>query len=389
MFIIMVRSRPINLRERTSAKLGRRISDEMWSQLHDLGFVEEAEGMSRVEQTVYLVDRIKQWTAAVHSMSTKDSPALPDRPQGTAASARIDALSAIYAVWADADTDVRFFRSSVLVRRDTEEFLAYLQHCGPYPDYELLKPERVKSWITDQHNGIADQGNGDEHVRRLIMNKKPNEASLTINLSYIDDRQERMLTVDARGPLGNLAKVSEKLADRYRWARSEATVFVLTGQMPEVFVYIGSAQIRYGIDSSSTTRVTMTLDPFLTPEQVAGIYSRLRAKLHDGQPPRSLSTKYYRLAEHVGPHVQFYVQEPGKVRRAGRPRLPGPTGLAQFVDPVPGHSWSIMLREWNAKYADHVDESRSWRYDHLSNFTRDAQDALTRLLNPRWRMWDH
>lgn len=359
----------------------------MWDQLDDLGFVEEAEGKDRFERVPYLVDRIKQWMSAARSMSAAPRPAGPDRPDGAAASARIDALSAIYAAWADTDTDVRFFRMSALVRRDTPQFLAYLRRRGPHPDYEVLRPDEVAAWIKDQHDRTADDGDGDEHVRQLIMNRRPHEPSLTTNLRYVHGNQEKILTVDARSPLGKLAEVAEKLANRYRWAPSQAAVFVLTGRMPEVFVYTGSAQIRYGIDSSATTRVTMTLDPFLTPEQVAGIFARLRAKLRD-DPPRSLSVKYYRLAEHVGPHVQFYVQEPGKVRRTGRRPSPGPTGLAQFIDPVPGYSWPALHRDWNAKYADPAGDGRSWRYEHLSNFTRDAQSALTRLLNPGWRMWD-
>jgi hypothetical protein len=202
----------------------------MWDQLDDLGLVEDAEGMDRFEQVPQLVDRIKQWMSAARSMTAAPRPAVPDRPSGAAASARIDALSAIYAAWADTD-------------------------------------------------------------------------------------------------------------------------------------------------------------PSLTPEQVAGIYARLRGKLHD-DPPRSLSLKYCQLAEHVGPHVQFYTQEPGKVRRAGRRPAPGPTGLAQFIDPATGYSWATLHRGWNAKHADPAEKTWSWRYEHLSNFTRDAQSALTRLLNPGWRMWD-
>ena len=360
----------------------------MWAYLDKMSLVTDAEGKPRSEQVPFLIDHIKEINSAAHSTRADSRPAVPDRPQGAAASARIDALSAIYAAWADGDMDAQSFRKSALVRRDAEQLRAYLLRQGPHPGYQLLQPEQVRAWIKGQHDQIADEGDGDEHVRQLVMNRQPKEASRTINLSYVDGGQERMLTVDARGPLGELAKVAEKLASRYRWAPSQATVFVLTGQMPEVFVYIGSAQIRYGIDSSATTRVTMTLDPFLTPEQVAGIYARLRAKLHDGQPPRSLSVKYYRLAGHVGPHVRFYVQEPKNVRKAGRPRSAGPTGLAQFIDPVPGYSWPTMLGTWNAKYGEHGEDDQSWRYDHLSNFTRDAQRAMTQLLNPGWRMWD-
>jgi hypothetical protein len=158
------------------------------------------------------------------------------------------------------------FREWELVRHDGA-FLAYLQQRGPHPGYQLLQPETVAAWVKDRHDRTAREGDGDEHVRRLIVN---GQADLTINLRYIDDRQERIVTVDSRGPLGKLAKLAEKLADRYRWTPALGADFVLTGRVPEVFVYTGSAQIRYGIDSSAATRVTMTLDPFLTLSKLRG-----------------------------------------------------------------------------------------------------------------------
>lgn len=379
----------IKLRAELAVAYGRPIPDEMWAYLDDQGWVGDAETRPRSEQVRHLMDRIKLMTGAVHSMGerTDSREAKPDRPPGAAVSARIDALSAIYAAWAQDSTDVQFFRSTALVRQDGEAFRAYLLRQGPYLGYRLIKPAEVQAWIKHQHDGAAADGDGDEHVRRLIMNRQPNEPSRTTNLSYVVDSRERTLTVDARSQLGKLAELADKLADRYRWSPAQAAVFALTGQVPEVFVYVGSAQIRYGPDSGTTTRVTMTLDPFLTPEQVAEVYARLRAQLRDS-PPRSLSAKHYKLAEHVGPLVRFSVQLPGEILRRGRPPTPGPTGLIQSMDPLPGHTWQSLRRDWNAKYGDHRVHGRSWRYEHASNFTRDAQQAINRLLDPGWRMRD-
>ncbi|MGH3283399.1 MAG: hypothetical protein ACRDPD_01720, partial [Streptosporangiaceae bacterium] len=108
-----------------------------------------------------------------------------------------------------------------------------------------------------------------------------------------------------RGPLGQLAQLAETLADRYRWRPSEATMFVLTGAAPEVRVYVGSAEIRTSGHLATGSRVTMTLDPALSPDEVAGIYDRLRRRFHTGTPPRSQAVRRYRLAGHVGPHVQM------------------------------------------------------------------------------------
>jgi len=102
-------------------------------------------------------------------------------------------------------------------------------------------------------------------------------------------------------------------------------MFVLTDSVPEVYVYSGSASVRGGATAATTT-VTMALDPALTPDQVAGIYSRLKAKVQPSPPPRSLSVKHYRLAQHVGPHVTFLLEEPARItRQAAGPGLI-PTG---------------------------------------------------------------
>jgi hypothetical protein len=42
------------------------------------------------------------------------------------------------------------------------------------------------------------------------------------------------MAVAADGPFGLLAELSERLARTYSWAPAEATLFVLTGQVPLV-----------------------------------------------------------------------------------------------------------------------------------------------------------
>jgi hypothetical protein len=91
-------------------------------------------------------------------------------------------------------------------------------------------------------------------------------------------------------------------------------------------VYVGAAQIRPG-QTNVMSRLTMTLDPALTPDQVAGIYSSLKARYRPTPGPRSLSVKHCRLAQHVGPHVAISIVPPGERAGVGRPPRPGPTGL--------------------------------------------------------------
>jgi hypothetical protein len=128
----------------------------------------------------------------------------------------------------------------------------------------------------------------------------------------------------------------------------------------------------------------MTLDPALSPDEAAGIYDRLRSRFHAGPAPRGQAVRRYRLAGHVGPHVQMRMDTPGSRTGPGRRPRPGPSGLAFFIDPVDGHTWESLRSSWNLLYGNQP----GWDYtrQNISNFTRDAQTALTRLLFPGWSM---
>jgi hypothetical protein len=55
------------VRDLVSAKLGRPVSDEMWADLVEQGFVDDAEGKPHSERASYLADRIKQLMAVANS----------------------------------------------------------------------------------------------------------------------------------------------------------------------------------------------------------------------------------------------------------------------------------------------------------------------------------
>jgi hypothetical protein len=75
--------------------------------------------------------------------------------------------------------------------------------------------------------------------------------------------------------------------------------------------------------------------------------------------------------------VAISIVPPGERAGVGRPPRPGPTGLVQIIVPLPGHTWKSLQREWNEEY-------EQWRYESVSNFNRDAKNALNRLLWPGW-----
>lgn len=376
-----------NVRRELERELRGGVSEEEWADLVNDLYVQEV--LAGLVPIAALADRVRR----LRRVYGQRTPVLDEQRlalrSAEAVSARIDALSAIYAHWVDSDdTGVRWFRTHELVDHGSAAFRAYIDGNGPYPDFELLNSADVADWVLERRRRDAPDGDGDEHVRKLISQTAFGEKDRVKHLWYLAERNERILTVDARGTLGKLAVLAEQLSDRYRWRPSEASMFVLTGRVPEVQVYVGSASIRYG-EGAATTRVTMELDPSLTPQQVAGIYGRLRASISPAGPPRALSAKHYSLARHVGPHVRLYLDHPGSVRRPGRRPRVGVSGLATFVEPVGGHTWQTLCRSWNDQHREErTSTGGGWRYDAVRNFNRDAKDALLRLLYPEWKRPD-
>jgi hypothetical protein len=347
-----------NVRAELEKALRRPVSDTLWAYVEERGYVGEVEdGAAGID---YLLDEARQVIAAgqaeTHAAAGNE---VARQLAGAAASARIDALSAIFAAWAHRDLEVQRFRDRVLPGG-------------------LLAWDDAGPWILEQRAAATPEGaDPDGYLKAAFARSGPGAPRPFATLQYAAGGRERAVAVDSQMFLGDLARLADTLSGRYRWRPSGAAMFVLTGEVPEVFVYTGSASVRGGALAATTT-VTMTLDPSLTPEQVAGIYARLRAQVHPGPLPRPLSVKHYRLAQHAGPHVSFGLYQPSDLTGPGRRPRPGADGLARTITPVTGWTWTSLRHEWN-------DQHSTWRYDTSPNFIRDAKHALTRLLAPGWQ----
>jgi hypothetical protein len=340
----------------------RPVPDALWTYLEERGYVREVEdGAATIE---YLLEEARQVIAAGQRVipQVADSE-IAREVAGAAASARIDALSATFAAWAHHDLEVQWFRDRVLPGG-------------------LLGWDEAGPWILEQRAAAVPDGvNPDGYLQAAFARSRPGAPRPFATLWYAAGGQERAVSVDSEMFLGDLTRLGDKLSSRYRWRPSGAVMFVLTGEAPEVYVYTGSASISGGAFAATST-VTMTLDPALAPEQVAGIYARLRAQVHPGPLPRPLSVKHYRLAQHTGPRVSFGLHHLSEITGPGRRPRPGPDGLIRTITPVTGWTWTSLRQAWNDQYATN---GGTWRYDTSPNFIRDAKHALVRLLAPGWR----
>ena len=155
---------------------------------------------------------------------------------------------------------------------------------------------------------------------------------------------EREIAVAEGGVLLRLRELSQSLSRTYGWGEAQATHFVLTGETPLVSSISYSTSVPSGF--TTLARTTIHVDPAMSPREVAGIYRKARQSVV-GKRHRELTEKHMRLA-------QF---------RATRPD---------------GETLASMMREWNAEHR----EKPKWTYTRVTNFGRDSNQAIQRLLHP-------
>ena len=144
--------------------------------------------------------------------------------------------------------------------------------------------------------------------------------------------------------LDRLREISERLANFYGWDEAQATVFVLTGITP--LHRAMRAEARFSDPLPARSRITLTIDPKVTPREIADYYRAIRRDLFGGRRLRRLSAKHARLAV-------FAAQQPDDS-----------TPAAQRA------RWNQECRAWKRP---------KWRYQETTRFKRDCQQALDRL----------
>ena len=180
--------------------------------------------------------------------------------------------------------------------------------------------------------------------RLTISDATPPSTQIEVEILFYaspEDQWVRRIPVRHRGTLDGLRLVSNSLARRYSWKEAQATNFVLTGISPSLSSSRGG--IRMVLSQLISSRITMEIDPTLTPGEVAQRYKDLRAPLA-GARFRSMSEKRLRLAKFHGGH---------------KPE---------------GTTWTTLMTRWNHG------EGRDWRYDRFEAFVRDCKQAWERLM---------
>jgi hypothetical protein len=156
-----------------------------------------------------------------------------------------------------------------------------------------------------------------------------------------DDRDTGVL-INAGGVLDRLRVLSERLASAYLWKPAQATIFILAGLSPLVASFTADPITRE--DLPVLSRVNLSIDPAMSPTEVAERYSALRQWLlnESKERQRDLSEKHAQLA-------LFAARQPKQT------------------------TWARRMAQWNTVHPE-------WTYTEVSNFSRDCLQAQRRLL---------
>jgi hypothetical protein len=158
---------------------------------------------------------------------------------------------------------------------------------------------------------------------------------------------ERVVPVGHGGILARLHHLSTRLAERYRWQAAQATSFVLTGLTPALPPIAASLKpVDFQTQAGRVTalsRIVLTIDPTLSPKEVHNYFQAIRQRI--------LGVKWRALKE-----TQL--------------------ALAQAVLHCRDEdSWSQRMDLWNTEFPNRP-------YNNVSNFRRDCQHAIAKLLAP-------
>ena len=191
-----------------------------------------------------------------------------------------------------------------------------------------LPQDKIESWITR-----ISKREGTRTVSRQLVFWS--EASQGVTSIFVVDG----------GVLDQLRHLSRLLAHAYGWQLAQASSFALSDVTPIVESIEVGAEIYP--DHPFRSRVTLKVDPSMSPKEVANAYIWSRNEHFEKRRRQGLKTQTLALF-----HAQHVVYAERKEK------------------------WGVLLEKWNDMCTSAADWEESWKYDTasaLTNFRRDSQ----------------
>lgn len=342
------RSEP-DLRRRVERILGAPVTKAAWTIAVKQRMVDE---VLQNENTVeWLSQQLKEMMDIIGSPEAAPEFIVPGRRQrrGKTLNDRTKAISEALAAIARQSDEVKSFRSrfldSQLLRfNDVEQWIKERRQDCTYPHAVLV---RVKTGPA-----LGPSGWHLEQPLSLVASNEIEGRAPVDLLNYAKHGSNwvHCVPVGRDGTLRVVFDLSKALVNRFRWQEAQATMFLLTDITPlvatESVQFNGPpfTNLPWGrrLPLGCLTRITLTIDPMVTPRELSRTYAKLRADLLI-RKSKVQSEKHLQLAV-------FAIDHPALDKEA--------------------------LGEWARRFA-------KWKYRRVSLFARDARMARDRLLHPR------
>jgi hypothetical protein len=283
-----------NVRFSIDRCLRRPLSDGEWNMVVNEGVARQVDvgEMAPAGAAAY----VEQWRHA--TAETREAPRmeLPPMRGNPARDARGELIAFLMSRYAARLDEVREFREEFLpkgplpieqveswlqARAQEQPFIAWFE--VPIPgDAGDLRHDESGVWV-DPPFSVSK-----EHPATSVRSKWLYYA--------LPDRPEQKISVAASGVLAQLRSASEKIAQVLGCSEGDATMFVLTRRSVSIHVCERSFVLRGADQIASLNRIRLTIDPTLSPREVANIYADMRRKIFGRQRYRAMSEKHIRLA---------------------------------------------------------------------------------------------
>lgn len=341
------------IRHNLEQVLGTQLREEQWNYLLQEGDIEGvragAKTISQLADKLRTLQRtfgqpIAEWEQDLVSMLSSGDIAQAVKEAPT----RQIVLSRVLAVEAAKEKEVQEIRSS----QEIGKFPKTWDEVEDWIQFMEKREGQIPSWWLDDILVPRDYQiqeiftrTGSPPAPLEIPAKEVIEKARARELRYATptSKTERQVLVTEGKFLDRLRLLSEDLAAKFGWTKAQSTIFVLTDLTPSISNLAGRTIPK---NMPAATRIQLTIDPTISPEEVTEYYRKFRQDLV-GLRHRELSPKHLMLALFV----------------ATRPEA---------------ESWTERMELWNKEHP-------GWPYQQEGNFGRDCRQARQRLLYPNFR----
>ena len=340
-----------DLRRDLENELGSPLPDRAWNYLLDKDFLSEVfEGEWTIRDLAKETRELLSAFGFSVPMPRRRVEMISAKKQSSVTTGlpeRREVISSLLAARASQHPEVIQFRDDVLSDtllspKDVPGWVSRMK------DEEGLASTWLSVLVPDGHDVQFDKYQAYTSPPLTISKQSPAVPQGYLLLEYLDEEDYdpfRSVRIKVGGTLHRLGQLSRKLAAGYGWEAPQATNFVLTGHTPLIKTIEGNRRENSAI--SALARIQLTIDPAMSPADVAKFYRGMRRQYVSGRH-REITEKHTRLAMFVSTR---------------------PTG-DQIRD---------RMAAWNKAFPQ-------WKYRADTNFDRDCKNALRRLLHP-YTMW--